>query len=151
MYPVGLCLHILPDVLWRDYCGFLAEPSRLCLGAFGFFILNLPKQAEFHHFKQWKISAWFILPPDFDLPFPCLAVVRFSDELLRLPFCLTSNQWRERGVKGIGKIILLPEISNRILGSCGANARMKTGRQICRKCKHPGKNDPVEALNGFSY
>jgi len=37
MYPVGLCLHILPDVLWYDYCGFLAEPSRQCLGAFGFF------------------------------------------------------------------------------------------------------------------
>ena len=61
-------------------------------GSVRFFILNLPNQAEFHHFKQWKISAWFILLPDFDLQFPCLAVVRFSDELLRLPFCLTSNQ-----------------------------------------------------------
>ena len=53
MYPVGLCLHILPDVLWRDYCGFLAEPSRLCLGAFGFY-LNVTKQAGFR-------SPWLFL------------------------------------------------------------------------------------------
>ena len=39
MYPVGLCLHILPDVLRHDYCGFLAEPSRLCLETFGSFFV----------------------------------------------------------------------------------------------------------------
>ena len=26
MYPVGLCLHILPDVLLHGYSRFLAEP-----------------------------------------------------------------------------------------------------------------------------
>ena len=53
MYPVGLCLHILPDVLWRDYCGFLAEPSRQCLGAFGFY-LNVSKLAGFRNRKVVK-------------------------------------------------------------------------------------------------
>ena len=53
MYPVGLCLHIMPDVLWHDYCRFLAEPSRLCLGAFGFY-LNVTKQAGFR-------SPWLFL------------------------------------------------------------------------------------------
>ena len=27
MYPVGLCLHILPGVLWHGYSRFLAEPG----------------------------------------------------------------------------------------------------------------------------
>ena len=53
MYPVGLCLRILPDVLRHDYCRFLAEPSRLCLGAFGFY-LNVTKQAGFR-------SPWHFL------------------------------------------------------------------------------------------
>ena len=53
MYPVGLCLHILQDVLWHDYCRFLTEPSRLCLGAFGFY-LNVTKQAGFR-------SPWLFL------------------------------------------------------------------------------------------
>ena len=56
MYPVGLCLHILPDVLWYDYCRFLAEPSRLCLGAFGFY-LNITKLAGFRSRKLWNRQA----------------------------------------------------------------------------------------------
>ena len=53
MYPVGLCLHILPDVLLHDYCRFLAEPSRQCLGAFGFY-LNVSKLAGFRNRKVVK-------------------------------------------------------------------------------------------------
>ena len=53
MYPVGMCLHILPDVLLHDYCRFLAEPSRQCLGAFGFY-LNVSKLAGFRNRKVVK-------------------------------------------------------------------------------------------------
>ena len=32
MYPVGLCLHILPDVFWHDDSRLLVGPSRLVFG-----------------------------------------------------------------------------------------------------------------------
>ena len=58
MYPVGLCLHILPDVFVHDYCRFLAGPSRQCLETFGF-SLNASKQAGFCSKKLWNRQACF--------------------------------------------------------------------------------------------
>ena len=46
MYPVGLCLHILPDVFVHSYSGFLVGPLEQCLETFGF-SLNVSKSAGF--------------------------------------------------------------------------------------------------------
>ena len=50
VYPVRLCLHILPDVLWHDDSRLLVGPSRQCLGAFGFYS-NVFRQAGFRSFS----------------------------------------------------------------------------------------------------
>ena len=46
MYPVRLCLHVLPDASLHVCRWFLVGPVSECLGAFGFY-LNVTKQADF--------------------------------------------------------------------------------------------------------
>jgi len=47
MYPVRLCLHILPDAFLCGSSRFLAEPRNMYREAFGFF-LNVPEYAAVH-------------------------------------------------------------------------------------------------------
>ena len=56
MYPVRLCLHVLPDASLHVCRWFLAGPVSACLGAFGF-CLNVTKQAGFRSRKLWDQLA----------------------------------------------------------------------------------------------
>ena len=56
MYPVRLCLHVLPDASLHVCRWFLVGPVSECLGAFGFY-LNVTKQAGFRSRKLWNRQA----------------------------------------------------------------------------------------------
>ena len=47
MYPVGLCLHILPDVPLHDDSGLLVGPPSNVWERSVFFFANVTKQTEF--------------------------------------------------------------------------------------------------------
>ena len=57
MYPVRLCLHVLPDASLHVCRWFLVGPVSECLGAFGFY-LNVTKQAGFRSRKLWNRRAY---------------------------------------------------------------------------------------------
>ena len=57
MYPVGLCLHILPDVPVYDDSGLLVGPPSSAWER-SVFILNVTKQAGFRSRKLWNRRAY---------------------------------------------------------------------------------------------
>ena len=56
MYPVGLCLHILPDVSLCDKSRFLVGPRSVMLGSIRF-LFERTKQAGFRSRKLWNRQA----------------------------------------------------------------------------------------------
>ena len=56
MYPVGLCLHILPDVSLCDKSRFLVGPRSVMLGSVRF-LFERTKQAGFRSRKLWNRQA----------------------------------------------------------------------------------------------
>ena len=55
MYPVRLCLNILPGASLHVCRGFLVGPVSECLGAFGFFVLKSSNVSRPAGFRSGKL------------------------------------------------------------------------------------------------
>ena len=83
MYPVRLCLQILPDAFVHVCRWFLVGPVSECLEAFGF-LPNDAKQAGFRNRKSCGIHQAYQKIRDFG----AVATTAFRLQLLILLYCL---------------------------------------------------------------
>ena len=72
MYPVRLCLHILPDVLRHGYGRFLVGPRRVVFEDVRFFIALIPRTPLERKPRKGEAPAFFIAVFSKNFPFAVL-------------------------------------------------------------------------------
>ena len=150
MYPVRLCLHILPDVLWHDDSRLLVGPSRLVFGNVRF----LFERDQASWISQQKVveSASLLKFRGFPIMRTITATTAFKMPLYGINFPLSAFQ-ESSTVLVSSPIPQLSAAKSSLLG----NVQIKTERSQTlvfkarpRACFHHARERPARCADTIS-